>query len=138
LTESISGIRAALAAALDGVGGLKAYAEWPLSMQVPCVVVQTGRILYGETMGGGYTPRFDLFLLANPQQSAPQQQDSLDAALMPTGSSSLAGAIDSDPTLGGLDLTARVVGARDYGKVINIRGSNSEYASVTIEVEVLA
>lgn len=81
-----------------------------------------------------YTFEIGIYLAAGDLGRA---QTRLDAYLAPTGSASIKAAVEggSPPgTLGGVCDYARVVGGTEYGRLVDVAGSQMLHASVEVEV----
>lgn len=130
---SLSAIRTGLKDRLTTIPGLKAYAEAPGTVMVPCAMVLPGPIDFDQSMARGA----DLFvfevrlLVGRPVDKLAQEH--LDIYLAGSGESSVKAAIEGDGTLGGVADWARVVAVLSYG---DIEHSGLPYLGARFRVEV--
>jgi hypothetical protein len=133
MTSTISQLRVALAASLDGINGLHTYARMPDSPPVPpAAVVRPLTGDYNRTLGVTPTTRLEVVVLVQAARIE-LAQAALDAYLDADASESLFAAIMTDPTLGGKAHTVLVSGWREYGER-QIAGT--AYLGAAIDVEV--
>jgi len=129
-----SDVRAALAARITTVTGLSCSAQ-RVQVNPPCglVLPVTGTFArYEQTLDhqADYLMRLVVFAsLANSENG----QDIIDAAAATDTSTSIAAAVRSDPTLGGLAADAAVTEATGYG-VMNVDGIDYLAAHFIVEV----
>ena len=108
-------IRSGLNTALSAISGVQTSA-YMLDAPVPPLLQVMGPevVEYDDAMQRGldtYTVVVQAFAGTPEQQAA---QDTVDAWLAPSGSSSVKAAVESDITLGGIVASARVVRANGY------------------------
>ena len=133
---TLTGIRQGIGTALESITSLTVKDYVPDSIEPPTAVVGVvENIVYDSTMArGSDTYTIPIFLYVS-RVDAQDSQETLDAYLAPTGSSSIKQAVDSDTSLGGACDSVRVVEADNYG-VYNI--NNINYLGVEFEVEIIA
>lgn len=121
---TLTQMRQALAARFGTISGLTAYATVPGSVNVPAVLVRPTRgtlVTYGQSMstsldGEAVDWTFDCQLLVS-FAVYDAAQESIDGYLATTGPQSLAGALEQDPTLGGVVAYAVPISATGYGSI---------------------
>lgn len=133
---TLTGIRQGIGTALESITSLTVKDYVPDSIEPPTAVVGVvENIVYDSTMArGSDTYTIPIFLYVS-RVDAQDSQETLDAYLAPTGSSSIKQAVESDTSLGGACDSVRVVEADNYG-VYNI--NNINYLGVEFEVEIIA
>ena len=133
---TLTGIRQGIGTALESITSLTVKDYVPDSKEPPTAVVGVvENIVYDSTMArGSDTYTIPIFLYVS-RVDAQDSQETLDAYLAPTGSSSIKQAVESDTSLGGACDSVRVVEADNYG-VYNI--NNINYLGVEFEVEIIA
>ena len=133
---TLTGIRQGIGTALESITSLTVKDYVPDSIEPPTAVVGVvENIVYDSTMArGSDTYTIPIFLYVS-RVDAQDSQETLDAYLAPTGSSSIKQAVESDTSLGGVCDSVRVVEADNYG-VYNI--NNINYLGVEFEVEIIA
>ena len=133
---TLTGIRQGIGTALESITSLTVKDYVPDSIEPPTAVVGVvENIVYDSTMArGSDTYTIPIFLYVS-RVDAQDSQETLDAYLAPTGSSSIKQAVESDTSLGGACDSVRVVEADNYG-VYNI--NNINYIGVEFEVEIIA
>jgi hypothetical protein len=110
-------IRAALAAQLNTIAGLRAVASRNAQISPPAAVVMpvTGTFVrYSTTFDGECDLTLRAILLVAEGDST-SGQDLMDAYLATTGPQSVYAAVQADPTLGGVVSWAAVTEATGYG-----------------------
>ena len=133
---SLSSIRSGIATNLGNISSLTVFGFVPDSIEPPTAVVGVvDNIEYDTSMSrGADTYTIPVFLYVS-RVDAQDAQDTLDAFLASSGSSSVKTQIESDSTLGGVANSARVVEADNYG-VYSI--NNIDYLGCEFTVEVIA
>ena len=133
---SLSSIRSGIATNLGNISSLTVFGFVPDSIEPPTAVVGVvDNIEYDTSMSrGADTYSIPVFLYVS-RVDAQDAQDTLDAFLASSGSSSVKTQIESDSTLGGVANSARVVEADNYG-VYTI--NNIDYLGCEFTVEVIA
>lgn len=133
---SLSSIRSGIATNLGNISSLTVFGFVPDSIEPPTAVVGVvDNIEYDTSMSrGADTYSIPVFLYVS-RVDAQDAQDTLDAFLASSGSSSVKTQIESDVTLGGVANSARVVEADNYG-VYTI--NNIDYLGCEFTVEVIA
>ena len=133
---SLSSIRSGIATNLGNISSLTVFGFVPDSIEPPTAVVGVvDNIEYDTSMSrGADTYTIPVFLYVS-RVDAQDAQDTLDAFLASSGSSSVKTQIESDVTLGGVANSARVVEADNYG-VYSI--NNIDYLGCEFTVEVIA
>ena len=113
---TLSSIRSGIATNLGNISSLTVFGFVPDSIEPPTAVVGVvDNIEYDSTMARGadnYTIPVFLYVSRVDAQDA---QDTLDAFLASSGSSSVKAQVESDITLGGEAQSVRVVEADNYG-----------------------
>lgn len=138
-TATVQEIKAALKATLEAIPGGRPSAVQPGSPPDNALtVLGPVRWLYDQTLGPtalvAYTFEVGIYLNSADLGRA---QTRLDAYLAPSGTASIHAAVEggSPPgTLGGVVDYARVVGGNEYGRLVDVAGSQMLYASVEVEV----
>ena len=133
---SLSSIRSGIATNLGNISSLTVFGFVPDSIEPPTAVVGVvDNIEYDTSMSrGADTYTIPVFLYVS-RVDAQDAQDTLDAFLASTGSSSVKAQVESDITLGGEAQSVRVVEADNYG-VYTI--NNIDYLGCEFTVEVIA
>ena len=133
---NLSSIRSGIATNLENISSLTVFGFVPDSIETPTAVVGVVDTLeYDSTMARGeYTYSIPVFLYVS-RVDAQDSQDTLDAFLASSGSSSVKAQVESDITLGGQAQSVRVVEADNYG-VYTI--NNIDYLGVEFMIEVIA
>ena len=133
---SLSSIRSGIATNLGNISSLTVFGFVPDSIEPPTAVVGVvDNIEYDTSMSrGADTYTIPVFLYVS-RVDAQDAQDTLDAFLASSGSSSVKTQIESDSTLGGVANSVRVVEADNYG-VYSI--NNIDYLGCEFTVEVIA
>lgn len=134
---SVSSIRDGLKTRLATVSGLNAYDTVPGDIVPPAAIVAPGNpvVMYDLTMGrGGDTLRFVITLLISDVVDD-MAQDTLDAYLAGSGSSSIKTAVEADETLGGVAHFAVVTQVNSYGL---LEWAGVSYLGAELLVEVVA
>ena len=133
---SLSSIRSGIATNLGNISSLTVFGFVPDSIEPPTAVVGVvDNIEYDTSMSrGADTYTIPVFLYVS-RVDAQDAQDTLDAFLASSGSSSVKTQIESDSTLGGVANSARVVEADNY-VVYSI--NNIDYLGCEFTVEVIA
>jgi hypothetical protein len=120
---TFTAVRAALAAQLNTIAGLRATANRNAQISPPAAVVMpvTGSFIrYSTTFDGECDLTLRAILLVAEGDST-SGQDSIDPYLATTGAQSVYAAIQADPTLGGVVSWAALTEATGYG-LINFAG----------------
>lgn len=131
----LSAIEAALSTRLATIGGLKAFAEQPDTVNPPTAFPIPREGDYHQTFGDQEQTTFDVVLLAASFQNGQKRgQNAVDPFLSKSGASSIKAAIEgSDQTLGGVVETFTV--SRWYARgLIEVNGV--EYWGAKVEVQV--
>ena len=133
---SLSSIRSGIATNLGNISSLTVFGFVPDSIEPPTAVVGVvDNIEYDTSMArGADTYSIPVFLYVS-RIDAQDSQDTLDAFLASSGSSSVKAQVESDITLGGQAQSVRVVEADNYG-VYTI--NNIDYLGVEFMIEVIA
>ena len=133
---NLSSIRSGIATNLENISSLTVFGFVPDSIEPPTAVVGVVDTLeYDSTMArGADTYNIPVFLYVS-RIDAQDSQDTLDAFLASSGSSSVKAQVESDITLGGQAQSVRVVEADNYG-VYTI--NNIDYLVVEFMIEVIA
>ena len=133
---NLSSIRSGIATNLENISSLTVFGFVPDSIEPPTAVVGVVDTLeYDSTMArGADTYNIPVFLYVS-RIDAQDSQDTLDAFLASSGSSSVKAQVESDMTLGGQAQSVRVVEADNYG-VYTI--NNIDYLGVEFMIEVIA
>jgi hypothetical protein len=128
-------IRQGLATRLDTITGVKAYAYEPDMPVTPALIVATYDADYDLVMGAGTTYEFSIYILVNRSFDR-SAQEAIDGYLQPAGSTSIAVAIDGDPTLGGIVAFAAVRNVSSSLVAMDFAGVT--YAAATCRIEVVS
>jgi len=133
---SLSSIRDGLKTRLATISGLSIFSFVPDSIEPPTAVVGVMSSLeYDSTMArGSDTYSIPIYLYVS-RVDAQDAQETLDAYLNSSGSSSIKAQVESDGTLGGVADSVRVVEADNYG-VYTV--NDIDYLGVEFMVEVIA
>lgn len=120
---AISDIRAAVAAALQGIPGVQASAYMMSAPTPPHFFVRPGRTTYDQTLQRGID-RYELIVTGIVSLNAGDigAQQNLEAWRAPTGASSVKAALEADPTLDGVVETLRVESCSD-DRVLQLPGA---------------
>jgi hypothetical protein len=113
----VSDLRTGLATRLATITGLRTSATMPDNPNPPVALVMPSSITYDQTFAKGmqlYSFNVIVIVGRADERSA---QNSLDAFVSSTGSSSIKLAIEGDKTLGGKAFDTRVTELRNYGNI---------------------
>lgn len=120
----------------NNLTNISVYSYVPHRFDPPLAVVSVLENLeYDSTMQRGSDKFVIPVRLFVSNVDGQDSQETLDAYLNSSGSSSMKSAIESDTTLGGVASTCRVIEARDYGA---FELNNVELLGVEFLVEVIA
>lgn len=120
---SLSDIRAALAARITAGTGLRTLPEARDQISPPVAVILPGQpvVQYGATMDGTFTVNLRILVAISDAPPNEKVQRALDAYLgigiSSSSGSSVAGAIQQDPTLGGAVHYCEAISAGSYGRI---------------------
>ena len=133
---SLTSIRNGIGTNLGNISSLIVYNYVPDSVEPPTAIVGVVQsIEYDTSMArGSDTYTIPIFLYMS-RVDAQDSQETLDAYLASSGSSSVKAQVESDQTLDGTAQSCRVVEANNYG-VYTV--NNIDYLGVEFEVEVIA
>jgi hypothetical protein len=135
---TVSAIKAAIKDRLATISGARVYAFVPPSPQPPALcVLGPVRWRYSSDLDGKTLYTFEVGVYTSPADLG-RAQTQLDAYLSPTGTNSIKAAVEggSAPYAGRLAGTvdwARVVGGNEYGRLVDVAGSQLLYASLEVE-----
>lgn len=105
--SDITAMAQGLATNLANISGIRTYAEIPDNPNLPAAIVSLNSITYDEAFQGGLvTYTFAITVIVSRVTERRAQQRVHD--LVQTGSGSVKNAVESDPTLGGSAIDARV------------------------------
>ncbi len=133
----LSAIRDGLKTRLATITSLanRCHDVWPDSVNVPAALVKPVSLEFHESFGDATVGTFEVVLLAAAlDQGFARGQDTLDAYLNETGTSSVKAAIEGDKTLGGTVDDCTVLRWHDYGQIV-VNGVS--YLGVIFDVEVI-
>lgn len=119
---SLSDIRAALGARIAAGTGLRVLPEARDVISPPVAVVLAGQpiVQYGATMDGALTVNLRILIAISDAPPDEKVQRALDAYLgigVGAGAGSIAGALQEDPTLGGVVHYCVPLSASNYGRI---------------------
>jgi hypothetical protein len=119
---SLSDIRAALGARIAAGTGLRVLPEARDQISPPVAVILPGQplVIYGNTMDGTFTVNLRVLIAISDAAPDEKVQRALDAYLgigANAGPSSIVGAIQQDPSLGGVVHFAEAISAGNYGRI---------------------
>lgn len=132
---TIGELREGLRARLDTISGLRAYRRMPAKPEPPAAAVLPRTGEYEESFDGAVTHRFHIWLYVQGAD-IDRGQAAIDEYLDPAGARSIKQVIEADPTLGGLECSAKVVGYEAYAQLVDVAGT--QLLGTTVQVEVLA
>ena len=133
----LTSIRDGLKTNLETISGLTAYEYVPDFIDPPIALVAPLNTLnYDSTMARGADTYEIPVIVYISRIDAQTAQDEVDNYLASTGATSVKAAIESDPTLGGVAMSVRVISASDYGEYEVTQGTS--FLGVTFNVEVIA
>lgn len=135
---SLSDIRTALGNRISAGTGLRVLPEARDQVSPPVAVILPGQpiAVYGSTMDGAFTVNLRILIVLSDAPPDEKVQRALDAYLgigANAGADSIAGAIQQDPTLGGVVHYAVPLSASNYGRV-NYNGI--DYFGARMEVQI--
>jgi hypothetical protein len=135
---SVSDIRSALGNRIAAATGLRVLPEARDVISPPVAVILPGQplVVYGQTMDGAFTVNLRVLIAISDAPPDEKVQRALDAYLgigMNAGASSIPGAIQQDPTLGGVVHFAEPLSAGNYGR---ISYNDVTYFGARIEVQI--
>jgi hypothetical protein len=120
---SLNDIRTALATRITAGTGLRTLPEARDQISPPMAIVLPGQpvVQYGITMDGTFTVNLRILIAISDAAPNEKVQRALDAYLgigsNDASVSSIAGAIQADPTLGGVVHFAEAISAGNYGRI---------------------
>lgn len=127
-------LKAGLKATLESIPGARAFAVQPASPPDNALtVLGPVRWSYDTTFDGLTQYFFEVGIYLAPADLG-RAQSRLDAYLAPTGTASIRAAIRADETLGGTAHFARVIGGTEYGRLVDVAGSQMLHAAVEVEI----
>lgn len=129
---SVGTLRTQLATNLATISGLRTNSTMPDNPNPPVAIVMPTSITYDDTFHRGMQTYQFIVLVIVGRADERTAQNSLDAFISSTGSSSIKLAIESDKTLGGNAFDTRVTEMRNYGQL-----SVGEVIYLTAEFTVL-
>ena len=129
---SVGTLRTQLATNLATISGLRTNSTMPDNPNPPVAIVTPTSISYDDTFHRGMQTYQFIVLVIVGRADERTAQNSLDAFISSTGSSSIKLAIESDKTLGGNAFDTRVTEMRNYGQL-----SVGEVIYLTAEFTVL-
>ena len=136
---SIADIKVGLKTRLATISGARPSAVVPMRPDDNTLsVVGPVRWTYSTDFDGGVRYAFEVGIYLSPADLG-RAQTRLDAYLAPTGAASIREAVEGGDApftgrLGGVCDYARVVGGTEYGRLVDVAGSQMLYASVECEV----
>lgn len=129
---SVGTLRTQLATNLATITGLRTNSTMPDNPNPPVAIVMPTSISYDDTFHRGMQTYQFIVLVIVGRADERTAQNSLDAFISSTGSSSIKLAVESDKTLGGYAFDTRVTEMRNYGQL-----SVGEVIYLTAEFTVL-
>lgn len=120
---SLSDIRLALATRITDGTGLRTMPEARDQISPPVAVILPGQpvVTYAATMDGAFTVSLRVLIAISDAPPNEKVQRALDAYLgigaSSSSGSSIAGAIQQDPTLGGVVHYCEAISAGNYGRI---------------------
>jgi hypothetical protein len=139
VASSILSIKTGIKEQLATISGARAYATvLPNPSDNALCVVGPQRWTYSRDFDGGVQYFFEVAIYLAPGDLV-RAQTRLDAFLAPTGAASIKAAVEGGVApfvgrLGGACDYARVVGGTEYGRLVDVAGSQMLYAAVEVEV----
>lgn len=135
---SLSDIRNALGARIAAGTGLRVLPEARDLISPPVAVILPGQpvVVYGDTMDGAFTVNLRVLIAISDAPPDEKVQRALDSYLgigSGAGAGSIAGAIQQDPTLGGVVHYAEAISAGNYGR---LSYNDITYFGARIEVQI--
>jgi hypothetical protein len=120
---SLSDIRSALGARIAAGTGLRVLPEARDQISPPVAVILPGQplVVYGNTMDGAFTVNLRVLIAISDAAPDEKVQRALDAYLgigNGAGTGSIAGAIQEDPSLGGVVHFCEAVSVNSYGRIV--------------------
>lgn len=128
-------IRTGLAANLAAISGLRTYSFMPDNPAPPCAVSLPLSVQYDEAFNRGHDSlEWEVMVLV---QNADERsaQAALDAYCDPTSASAVKTAVESDPTLGGAVIDARVTDMTAYQ---SLAVGEVQYLAATFRISIIA
>lgn len=135
---SLSSIRVALGNQIAAVTGLRVLPEARDQISPPVAVILPGQpvVSYGATMDGAFTVNLRVLIALSDAPPDEKVQRALDTYLgigTDSGAGSIAGALQQDPTLGGMVHFAEALSAGNYGRILY---NDITYFGARIEVQI--
>lgn len=135
--STVQELKAGIKGRLETISGARAFAVQPANPPDNALtVLGPVRWAYSQDFDGRTTYTFEVGVYLNPADLG-RAQTRLDAYVAPTGAASIKAAVEggSPPgTLGGVCDYARVVGGNEYGRLVDVAGSQMLHAVVEVEV----
>ena len=131
---TVSDLKVGLKNRLATISGARPFAVQPANPPDNALtVLGPVRWSYDTAFDGLVQYFFEVGIYLNPADLG-RAQTRLDAYLAPTGTASIRAAVRADETLGGAAHFARVLGGTEYGRLVDVAGSQMLYAAVEVEV----
>lgn len=128
-------IGAALSNALAAIPGLRVADHLPEQVAPPMAIVQLQQVIYHRAMQGGVSEWTYLVAMIAGRMGDRAAQRQLDAWVSYDGAASVRGALEDDPTLGGI---AQSLMVSDMVAVRPITLGDANYLSVELNLTVYA
>jgi hypothetical protein len=124
MSVGLSEIRSAIKATLaDSALELEALDVMPTAVHSPTVAVLPKSWMYNETFDGDCSWELEIWLYVLIADDLEQAQRSFDAYMAPEGDSSIAAALQTDPSLGLSGVNLSVTGANQYAQLVQMGGA---------------
>jgi hypothetical protein len=134
MPAAVSTLRAGLVTQLNLIPGLRTYEVIPDSPNFPAAVIALDRVLYDSTFARGCdTIEFTVTIVVGRGDDR-TAQNRLETFIAGTGDGSVKTVIETDPTLGGAAMDARVTEANNVGTVNNADGSTFLFVDFQVVV----
>ena len=133
MAATLAQLRAGLAARAATISGVNASAYMLPKPEPPAVCVLPAVPSTPAVFGTDDNVLFDLWVYTGSSDLV-RAQELLDAYMDATGSSSLAAAVEALPGLGLSGVHTRVVGWSEYGRLMDVAGTQMFGTSMRVEV----
>lgn len=133
--SSVTELHQGLGKALRAIPRLRVSDHIPEQINPPHAIVTLNDIRYHQQMSQGLTEYRFYIVLAVGRIAERSAQHALDAHLSPTGDRSIRGALEADPTLGGVAVDVTLVRASNI-QPVNV--GDATYLTIEFEATVRA
>jgi hypothetical protein len=133
--STFSDIRAGLAANIGAISGLRTYSFIPDVINPPVAIAGPASVEYDAAFNRGHDNLLWDVIVIVSRDSERAAQDALDTYCDATAATGIKTAVESDPTLGGTVINARVTDMTSYQ---SLAVGETQYLAATFRISILA